>query len=149
MTVIPERLAKLDDLTLDEGGHKDFNDGHCAMEVVSWLAGEGFTDAPACASPVLRRYTIALNDRWDNEKRQLLTPYLPRMVGTGNDGKDALREQVAARFLADRRAAYDAARAYYREHPLPISQQITDLAAQQVPIALELLDALIDPPEAA
>ena len=42
-------------------------------------------------------------------------------------------------------AAYAAARQYYREHPLPVSQTIADLAASQRGLALELLDAMIDP----
>ncbi len=91
----PTKLAELENLVLDSGSHDDFNDGHCAMEVVSWLADEGFTDAPQCASPILARYTIALNDRWDDEKRQALKPYLVRMIGTGGDGKDHLRTQIA------------------------------------------------------
>jgi hypothetical protein len=46
MTVIPDRLTTLDTLTLDRGAHTSFDEGHCAMEVVAWLAGEGITDAP-------------------------------------------------------------------------------------------------------
>ena len=234
MTITPDRLSGYEALSLDHGGHESFEDGHCAMEVVAWLAGEGHTDAPTCASPILRHYTIALNDRWDDTRRQTLKPYLPRMVGTGNDGKDQLREEIAARFLVDRlladwlalagldhlteslrdktgselraalrninekawelrkqkraeletkirehlktkpvavaaavaaadaaaaaaadadaaspndryMAAYCAARDYYRANPLPIMTQVQDLAAKQAPLALELLDALIDP----
>ena len=99
-TIDPDRLKALDTITLDHGGHSSWDFGHCAMEVVAWLAGLGHTDAPSCASPVLCRYTIALNDRWDAEKRQTLKPYLPRMVGTANDGKDAARERIAAEFVA-------------------------------------------------
>ncbi|HAP90833.1 MAG TPA: hypothetical protein DCR15_14375, partial [Arthrobacter bacterium] len=73
-TIIPERLEQFTagTITLDYGSHNEFEEGHCSMEVVSWLAGEGFTDAPACASPVLTRYTIRLNDRWGPEQRQTL-----------------------------------------------------------------------------
>lgn len=245
-TINPDKLAQLDSIDLDLGNHTRFDEGHCAMEVVAWLADQGHTDAPECASPVLTRYTIRLNDRWNHDQRQQLKPYLPRMIGTGGDGKDEFRGQVAARFLVSRllgpwlqlagmtdeadslqnlsgdelraalwrvrdaawalrrkkrdllvskvkerlsernavaaavaaadadaaaaaaavaaavdvaaaaadywtsySAAYDAARQYYREHPLPISQQIADLAAQQQPLALELLDQLIDPERAA
>ena len=34
-TVVPERLAQLDTIKLDHGSHRDFAQGHCAMEVVS------------------------------------------------------------------------------------------------------------------
>ena len=98
----PEKLDALEGLTLDRSSHSSFEQGHCAMEVVSWLADEGFTDAPQCASPVLARYTIRLNDRWDTEERQTLKPYLVRMIGTGGDGKDAARGRIARRHLADR-----------------------------------------------
>lgn len=33
-TIDPERLAALDALTIDHGGHRTWEDGHCAMEVV-------------------------------------------------------------------------------------------------------------------
>lgn len=101
-TVNPEKLAQLDSIVLDEGAHDDFDSGHCAMEVVSWLADLGFTDAPACASPLVTQYTIVLNDRWDDEKRQALKPYLVRMIGTGGDGKEAARELIAHRWVAEK-----------------------------------------------
>jgi hypothetical protein len=99
MTVIAERLPELAAIHLDSGAHNNFDNGHCAMEVVSWLAGEGFTDAPACASPVLRAFTIAVNDQWDDAQRQTLVPYLPRMVGTADDGKDEARSFLALDWL--------------------------------------------------
>ncbi len=98
-TIIPERLAALPTISLDKGSHNDFEGGHCAMEVVSWLAGLGFTDAPDCASRVLRSYTIGLNDQWQQEDRQNLVPFLPRMVGTANDGKDEARSYLALDWL--------------------------------------------------
>ena len=97
--IIPERLAQLDAITLDEGSHADFDSGHCAMEVVSWLAGLGFTDAPECSSRVLRSYTISLNDAWGDADRQRLVPFLPRMVGTAGDGKDEARSYLALDWL--------------------------------------------------
>lgn len=97
----PAKLAALDTITLDEGAHGDFVEGHCSMEVVAWLADLGHTAAPACASEVLTRYVIRLNDRWDNEQRQALKPYLPRLVGTAGDGFDPARERIAARYVVD------------------------------------------------
>lgn len=69
------------------------------MEVVAWLAGEGHTDAPDCASPVLRSFTISLNDQWDQQQRQKLIPFLPRMVGTNGDGQDETRSYLALDWL--------------------------------------------------
>ena len=99
MTINTEHLALLDGISLESGAHTTFDDGHCAMEVVAWLAGEAHTDAPSCASPVLRRYTIRLNDRWSTEQRQSLKPFLRRMVGTGGDGLDDARVAIATRML--------------------------------------------------
>ena len=98
-TVIPERVAALDTITLDSGNHCNFSEGHCAMEVVAWLAGLGHTDAPECASPVLRDFTVGLNDRWDTVQRQTLKPFLPRMVGTAGDGQDEARAYLALDWL--------------------------------------------------
>jgi hypothetical protein len=41
--------------------------------------------------------------------------------------------------------AYWAARDYFRENPLAVGEQVAELAAKQDPIALELLEAMIDP----
>ena len=98
-TIAPERLAALDTITLDSGSHGTFDDGACAMEVVAWLAGEGHTDAPQCASSVLTLFTIRLNDQWDEATRQRLVPYLPRMVGTAGDGQDEARSYLALDWL--------------------------------------------------
>jgi len=97
----PDKLAELERITLDRGPHLSFESGHCAMEVVAWLADEGHTFTPACASRVIRKYTITLNDRWSGEQRQRLKPFLPRMVGTGDDGKDAVRERIIFAHLAE------------------------------------------------
>ncbi|MBT2587921.1 hypothetical protein J7I86_19110, partial [Arthrobacter sp. ISL-95] len=99
-TAVLERLEKLPEITLDKGSHYGgFESGHCAMEVVAWLAGEGHTDAPQCASKVLRAMTIGLNDAWDQEKRQQLVPLLPSMIGTSDDGQDERRSYLALDWL--------------------------------------------------
>ena len=99
MSIITERLTALDTIHLDHGSHESFEAGHCAMEVVAFLAGEGHTDAPECASKVLRSFTINLNDRWDDQTRQRLVPFLPRMVGTAGDGQDEARSYLALDWL--------------------------------------------------
>ena len=57
-TINPEKLALLDQIDLDQGAHGNFDEGHCAMEVVSWLADEA-SPTPLLRLPVLARYTIA------------------------------------------------------------------------------------------
>ena len=99
MTIIPDRLAALDELNLKSGSHSPGSGQFCFNEAAAWLAGERHTDAPDCVSRVLRNYTMRLNDRWSDEQRQTLKPYLPRMVGTGGDGKDEIRRRIAAEAL--------------------------------------------------
>ena len=96
-TVIPDRLTALDDLDLLDGSHspEQFGRAMCVMEAAAWVAGEPHTDHPRCVSPVLTGYMIRLNDRWDHEKRQTLKPYIPRLIGTANDGQDDARLRIA------------------------------------------------------
>jgi hypothetical protein len=98
-TLIQERLEQLDTITVDRSSHPSFDDGHCSMEIVAWLAGEAHTAAPRCASPVIRAFTIGLNDQGGSEQRQKLRPYLPRMVGTIADGQDEARSYLALDWL--------------------------------------------------
>ena len=74
------------DYILSYGTHARPEDGRCAMEWVSHLAGESHSDEPACVSPVLRAMCIALNDGLEHEPRQRLRPYLARTIGTVGDG---------------------------------------------------------------
>jgi hypothetical protein len=88
------------DYILAYGTHASPQDGRCAMEWVSYLAGEPHSDQPTCVSPVLRAMCIALNDGMDHEPRQRLRPYLTRTIGTANDGLDTWRGWLAMDWLA-------------------------------------------------
>ncbi|HEY2318761.1 MAG TPA: hypothetical protein VGH67_10700 [Solirubrobacteraceae bacterium] len=89
----------MSDYTLAYGTHASPQDGRCAMEWVSYLAGEPHSDQPACVSPVLRAMCIALNDGLDYEPRQRLRPYLTRTIGTADDGLDTIRGWMAMDWL--------------------------------------------------
>ena len=91
--------VNLETVHLDYGSHSDPEDGHCLLEVVSMLAGQPFNDQPPCVSPVLRAYGTALNDRWNDEQRQKLLPYAPRMLNTAGDGQDQARAFLAFDWL--------------------------------------------------
>ncbi len=87
-TVLPDRLARflLPGFHLRKGIGKGVN-SHvdvCLMQAVSWLAGNtDITDSPPCASRVIGRYAIRLNDSWlFTTHRDLLKPYASRIVGT-------------------------------------------------------------------
>ncbi|MGA2010481.1 MAG: hypothetical protein ABSH51_08130 [Solirubrobacteraceae bacterium] len=87
------------DYTLAYGTHATPEDGRCAMEWVSHLAGEPHGDEPLCVSPVLRAMCIALNDGLDDVPRQRLRPFLARTIGTADDGLDAARAWMAMDWL--------------------------------------------------
>jgi hypothetical protein len=87
------------DYTLSYGTHRSPEDGRCAMEWVSHLAGEPHSDAPACVSPVLRAYCTSLNDSLDDAPRQRLRAYLARTIGTAEDGLDEARSWMALDWL--------------------------------------------------
>jgi hypothetical protein len=87
------------DYTLGYGTHASPEEGRCAMEWVSHLAGEPHSDAPACVSPVLRAFCTALNDGLEDEPRQRLRLYLARTIGTAQDGLDETRAWMAMDWL--------------------------------------------------
>ncbi len=68
---------------LSEGKHHSLEDGTCALELVSHLANEPFSDSPECTSPVLAAYVRALNDRMlDGPRNELLLPLVSRLLNT-------------------------------------------------------------------
>lgn len=85
----------LSTLVLAKGSHRDRESGTCLLEAVAYFAGEPHSDAPTCVSPVLRSFGIGLNDVLPDDKRQRLVPFVPRMVGTANDGLDEARGFLA------------------------------------------------------
>ena len=101
MTIIEERLPYLEPLKLGRGSHNAPNNGlveACIMEAVSYVAGEPFSDRPECASPVITSFLISWNDNLPDDQRQMLKPYIPRLVGTRTTKKD---EETRAWMLTD------------------------------------------------
>jgi len=87
------------DYMLAYGTHATPDEGRCAMEWVSYLAGEPHSDDPACVSPVLRAFCTTLNDSLEDAPRQRLRPYLARTIGTADDGLDEARSWMAMDWL--------------------------------------------------
>ena len=81
------------------GGHSEESGQRCIQEWCSYIAGEPHGAMPACVSPVLRDYSIQINDRWPDGPRQLLAPYGLRMLGTAGDGQDDARREIAQQAL--------------------------------------------------
>jgi hypothetical protein len=84
---------------LAHGPHATPEDGRCAMEWVSYLAGEPHSDQPTCVSPALRAFCVALNDGLERNTRQRLRPFLARTIGTMHDGLDEERAWMAIDWL--------------------------------------------------
>lgn len=72
----------------------------CVMSLAAHLAGEGRTDRPRCASPLIRDFVIPVNDGMPREARRRLKPFVPRLIGT-NDGLDRARAEVLRKVLAE------------------------------------------------
>ena len=85
-------------IKLSKGKHSSPEDGACVMELASMLAGEAFTDHPACVCPAIGSFLRAYNDSLDDERRQDLYDYASRVVGT--HGSSALERARAERLIA-------------------------------------------------
>ena len=69
-------------IKLGKGKHTSPEEGACVMELASMLAGEQFSDHPACACPVIGSFLRAYNDSIDDDRRQDLYAYASTVVGT-------------------------------------------------------------------
>jgi hypothetical protein len=81
----------------------------CVMSFVAYLAGEGHSDRPATASPLIRELAVRINDAMPATMRQELKPFVPRIIGTndGHDGeratllRDITEKEILPRICAD------------------------------------------------
>lgn len=83
---------------LGRGRHRSPRRGACFMEYASVLAGERWSDAPACTAPALGVLARAVNDCCSDAGRQQLVMLVPDAVGAWGDGDDvALGLRLARR----------------------------------------------------
>lgn len=66
---------------LSAGRHRNPRRGACFMEFASYLAGERWSDHPACTHPSLAALARDVNDLAGDEMRQRLVPLIHRVVG--------------------------------------------------------------------
>ncbi|KQY22948.1 hypothetical protein ASD16_10105 [Cellulomonas sp. Root485] len=69
------------------GRHRDPSDGGCLMEWVSLLAGERWSDHPACTHPLLAHLARSVNDRASDASRPALMRLLPLLTGARSDDR--------------------------------------------------------------
>ncbi|AYG02702.1 hypothetical protein [Gryllotalpicola protaetiae] len=66
------------------------------MEFASYLAGERWSDHPACTDPVLAALARAVNDLVSDTRRQELLTDVPRVIGLTPDAAGTLRVAASA-----------------------------------------------------
>jgi hypothetical protein len=84
---LPEMLP-----LLSRGKHRNPRKGACFMELASYLAGERWSDHPACTHSLLASVARLVNDHTSDEGRPKLAEHIPSVIGlTGDDPRiDAL-----------------------------------------------------------
>jgi len=71
--------------TLSAGRHRSAKRGACFMEFASFLAGERWSDHPACTDPTLATLARAVNDTLHDDRRGELVGDIPRVIGLRGD----------------------------------------------------------------
>ena len=71
---------------LSRGKHRNPRKGACFMELASYLAGERWSDHPACTHPLLAAMARDVNDHVSDHGRSQLVTLIPSVIGlTGDD----------------------------------------------------------------
>jgi hypothetical protein len=90
-------------LKLEKGSHEETDRAYCVMEAVAYIAGEPHSDHPKCASKVLTTFCMRWNDALPDEDRQILKPFVPRLVGTAGSAElERIRGYMAADWVSRR-----------------------------------------------
>jgi hypothetical protein len=96
--ILSDRLSRI--TTLKSGSHQPNDDAaFCVMEAVAYVAGEPWSDHPACTCPVITAFMVAWNDALpsDADRARLLLPLIPVLVGTrGSKALKTRRANMAA-----------------------------------------------------
>lgn len=80
---------------LSRGRHRSPRRGACFMEFASFLAGERWSDHPACTHPLLAQLARHVNDSLSDGDRQQLVPLIPLVVGRRGDERTWITLPVA------------------------------------------------------
>jgi hypothetical protein len=70
---------------LSPGKHRNPRTGACFMELASLLAGEHWSDHPACTHPLLAAVARQVNDHTSDAGRQRLAELIPSVIGLTSD----------------------------------------------------------------
>jgi hypothetical protein len=80
MVTVPESMP-----VLTRGKHRNPRRGACFMEMASFLAGERWSDHPACTHPLLAQLARLVNDTVTDSLRPRLIPMIPSVIGLNSD----------------------------------------------------------------
>ncbi len=70
---------------LSRGKHRNPRKGACFMELAGFLAGEPWSDHPACTHPLLASLARDVNDHVGDHARTRLAPHIPEVIGLTTD----------------------------------------------------------------
>ena len=70
---------------LSRGKHRNQRKGACFMEMASFMAGESWSDHPACTHPLLADLARLVNDVLPDRWRPQLVPMIPSVIGLTSD----------------------------------------------------------------
>src|SRR5512144_1904496 len=79
-TPVPAHLP-----VLSRGKHRSPRKGACFMEFASYLAGERWSDHPACTHPLLAALARNVNDYTSDAARPRLAELVPAVIGLAGD----------------------------------------------------------------
>lgn len=87
---------------LSRGKHRNPRRGACFMELASYLAGERWSDKPACTHPLLAHLARLVNDLTEDVERPQLATLVPSVIGLQSEDprwEDEITLLAAARAL--------------------------------------------------
>jgi hypothetical protein len=70
---------------LSRGKHRNLRRGACFMEMVSFLAGQRWSDHPGCTHPLLAEMARLVNDNVTDQLRPRLVPMIPSVIDLTSD----------------------------------------------------------------
>lgn len=123
---------------LSRGKHRRPRRGACFMELASYVAGEPWSDHPACTHPALATMARDVNDYTSDANRGRLAPLIPSVIGLTDpdplvDVRIALRAAAAALPVsAEHRQRVLAVGVLRCEHELSASGTTSDEALRAI-----------------
>jgi hypothetical protein len=147
---------------LSRGKHRNPGKGACFMEFASMLAGERWSDHPACTHPLLAAVACHVNDYTSDAGRPRLVHLIPLVIGlTGDDlhidARIALRSATMAlpvvaakrqRVMAVSVLSCDRVLAELDGRPVGALEAPSRSALAQAPLAAQWASRMVGGPEA-